>query len=82
MQQIACGITTAALGEVPFVHAFDSSLSFPATSIGLAINPAGRVLTFPQVGGFVGGDTVAGMLATSIDRVEEPTLLVDIGTNG
>lgn len=82
MQQIACGITTAPLGEVPFVHAFDTSLSVPATTLGLAINPAGAVFTFPQVGGFVGGDTVAGMLATNIDQTPEPTLLVDIGTNG
>jgi uncharacterized 2Fe-2S/4Fe-4S cluster protein (DUF4445 family) len=36
----------------------------------------------PLIGGFVGGDTVAGMLATSLAESTGPTLLVDIGTNG
>ena len=36
----------------------------------------------PVIGGFVGGDTVAGILATGLADVEGPTLLVDIGTNG
>ena len=32
--------------------------------------------------GFVGGDTVAGMLVTRIDQIAGPVLLMDIGTNG
>jgi uncharacterized 2Fe-2S/4Fe-4S cluster protein (DUF4445 family) len=37
---------------------------------------------FPVIGGFVGGDTVAGMLATRLACQDGPVLLVDIGTNG
>jgi hypothetical protein len=36
----------------------------------------------PDISGFVGADTVACVLATGLDRQEEMTLLVDIGTNG
>ena len=36
----------------------------------------------PVIGGFVGGDTVAGILATGLADFREPSLLVDIGTNG
>ena len=39
-----------------------------------------RVL--PNIAGFVGGDTVACMVATRFDQQEELTLLLDIGTNG
>ncbi len=82
MQQIVCGLDPAALGELPFVPVFAHSLDIPAANIGLKINPAARLYLFPQVGGFVGGDTVAGMLAAGFDHIKKPTLLVDIGTNG
>ena len=82
MQQILCGISPAALGEMPFVPAFREPLWLRPTDLGLNINPAGDVHVFPQIGGFVGGDTVAGIVATRLDRQSEPSLLVDVGTNG
>jgi len=82
MQQLLCGLDPSALGEVPFVQTFDGALTIPAQALGLAVNPNGEVFIFPQIGGFVGGDTVAGMLAAGLEKAETPTLLVDIGTNG
>ena len=82
MQQIVCGIDPSALGELPFTPVFARSLDLSAAGIGLQIHPAARLHVFPQIGGFVGGDTVAGMLAAGFDRLKKPTLLVDIGTNG
>jgi uncharacterized 2Fe-2S/4Fe-4S cluster protein (DUF4445 family) len=82
MQQILCGLDPSALGEVPFVQVFDAPLSIRSATLGLSVNTGGEVFVFPQVGGFVGGDTVAGVLAAGMDKTEAPTLLVDIGTNG
>jgi uncharacterized 2Fe-2S/4Fe-4S cluster protein (DUF4445 family) len=82
MQELVAGIDPSALGELPFVPVFAAGLEASAATLGLNVNPAARIYLFPQVGGFVGGDTVAGMLAASFDRLERPTLLVDIGTNG
>ncbi len=82
MQQLLCGLDSSALGEVPFVQAFSSALTISAQTLGLPVNPGGEVYIFPQIGGFVGGDTVAGMLASGLDKTGEATLLVDIGTNG
>lgn len=82
MQQIFCGLDPAALGEVPFVQTFDGALTLAAQLLGVQINPDGEAFIFPQIGGFVGGDTVAGMLASGLDGADEPMLLVDIGTNG
>jgi len=82
MQQIVCGIDPSALGELPFTPVFARSLDIAAACIGLKIHAAARLYVFPQVGGFVGGDTVAGMLASGFDHLKKPTLLVDIGTNG
>lgn len=82
MQQLLCGLDPSALGELPFVQTFDGALTVQAEALGLAVNPKGEVFVFPQIGGFVGGDTVAGMLAASLEKAQKPTLLVDIGTNG
>jgi len=82
MQQLVCGIDPSALGELPFTPVFARGFEMPVARIGLRINPAANLYIFPQIGGFVGGDTVAGMLAAGFDRLKKPTLLVDIGTNG
>lgn len=51
----------------------------PAVSEAMERN-ACRIL--PNIAGFVGGDTVGCMVATRFDRLEELSLLIDIGTNG
>lgn len=51
----------------------------PAISAAIEKNMA-RIL--PNIAGFVGGDTVGCMVSTRFDRLEELTLLIDIGTNG
>ena len=82
MQQILCGINPRALGEMPFVPAFREPLRMRALDLELDVNDDADVYIFPQIGGFVGGDTVAGIIATRLDRMEAPALLVDVGTNG
>jgi uncharacterized 2Fe-2S/4Fe-4S cluster protein (DUF4445 family) len=82
MQQIFCGFDPSALGEIPFVPAFTSPLRWRAADLDLALHTEAGVYIFPQIGGFVGGDTVSGILATRLDRIGKPALFVDIGTNG
>jgi len=53
-----------------------------ARRLGLPIAHCGMAYIFPIIGGFVGGDTTAGMLSVRILEREAPVLLVDIGTNG
>jgi len=82
MQHLACGITPRYLGEVPFTPAVGRSLVGEAAGLGLRIHPAGLVYVAPVIGGYVGGDIVAGMTATGLGRQDRPTLFLDIGTNG
>ncbi|MFH1476519.1 MAG: ASKHA domain-containing protein [Verrucomicrobiota bacterium] len=82
MQQILCGINSRFLGEVPFVPAHARGLMLAARRLGLPIAHCGMAYVFPIIGGFVGGDTAAGMLSARILEREAPVLLVDIGTNG
>jgi len=82
MQQVLLGMDPSPLGEKPFAPAFTDAQTLPATQLGLAARPDAELTVFPQIGGFVGGDTVAGLLASHLDTLDKPTLLVDIGTNG
>jgi len=82
MQQLFCRIDPRPLGQVPFVPATGPGLWVRAEELGLHIHPRGRAYVLPVIGGFVGGDTTAGILATGMAEASGPTLLVDIGTNG
>ncbi|MFW5693463.1 MAG: ASKHA domain-containing protein, partial [Thermoguttaceae bacterium] len=82
MQQLLCRVDPRSLGAVPFVPAMGPGLACEARDLGLTIHPRGRAYVMPVIGGFVGGDTVAGILATAMTETAGPTLLVDIGTNG
>ncbi len=82
MQHLLMGIEPRALGEAPFVPVMGSSMTIRADALGLNVHPRAAVYVFPVIGGFVGGDTVAGILAANLDEAREPTLLIDIGTNG
>jgi uncharacterized 2Fe-2S/4Fe-4S cluster protein (DUF4445 family) len=82
MQHLLAGINPRNLGEVPFVPAVARGMLVAAADLGLPIHPRGRAYLFPVIGGFVGGDTVAGIVASGMTETKGPTLLVDIGTNG
>lgn len=82
MQQIVLGIDPSALGELPFMPAFYETQRVCAGEIGLHAAAQAEVVVFPQIGGFVGGDTVAGLLAVNALTLVKPTVMVDIGTNG
>jgi uncharacterized 2Fe-2S/4Fe-4S cluster protein (DUF4445 family) len=82
MQQLLCRVDPGPLGRMPFVPGIGRGMKFAAAELGLHIHPRGTAYILPIIGGFVGGDTTAGMLAADIAEAEGPTLFVDIGTNG
>ncbi|MFW5841504.1 MAG: ASKHA domain-containing protein, partial [Planctomycetota bacterium] len=82
MEHLLCGLDVSQLGQLPFSPAFARGLLLKPLSLGLSIRSTGRVYAFPVIGGFVGGDTVACLLAGGMARSGKPELLVDVGTNG
>ena len=52
-----------------------------ASDLGLELHPRARAYLFPALGAYVGGDIVAGMLATGMDRDKRTRLFIDVGTN-
>jgi len=81
MTQIALGIDPEPLGVAPFILATDELPTMPASELGLGINPRARAYLFPSLGAYVGGDIIAGALATGMDRDKRLRLFIDIGTN-
>jgi uncharacterized 2Fe-2S/4Fe-4S cluster protein (DUF4445 family) len=82
MQHILAGLSPRGLGTAPYAPAVGRFPDLPAAELGLDLSPSTNVHLFPAVSGFVGGDTLAAVLAEEMDDRERNTLLVDIGTNG
>lgn len=82
MQQIFCGMDISGLGMLPFKQAFKEAQMLTAREAGVTAADDAQVYVFPQIDGFVGGDTVAGMVASRLDEREGAILFIDIGTNG
>ncbi len=81
MTQLALGIEPEPLGVAPFVMAARSLPRVLASDLGVPVHPGAPAYTFPALGAYVGGDIVAGMLASGMDRDKRLRLFVDVGTN-
>lgn len=81
MQQLFLGIPPENLARIPYAPVLTAAETVPAGDH-LPICPNARLLIVPDIGGFVGADTVGCVLSTEMYKNEKMTLLVDIGTNG
>jgi uncharacterized 2Fe-2S/4Fe-4S cluster protein (DUF4445 family) len=81
MTHIALGIDPEPLGVAPFIMASRSFDGLLATDLGVQVHPRARAYVFPALGAYVGGDIVAGALASGMDRDRRIRLFIDIGTN-
>ena len=69
------------LATAPYVAAVGTSVSVSAAELGLPMAPGAHVYIPPCIGGFVGADHVAMILACDLDEGNKTSLGVDIGTN-
>ncbi|MGH3756216.1 ASKHA domain-containing protein [Actinophytocola sp.] len=81
MTQLALGIDPEPLGVAPFVMSTRTLPRVLAADLGVPVHPGAPAYTFPALGAYVGGDIVAGMLASGMDRDKRLRLFVDVGTN-
>jgi uncharacterized 2Fe-2S/4Fe-4S cluster protein (DUF4445 family) len=81
MTALALGIDPEPLGVAPFIMAVAHPPAVLASDLGLDLHPRARAALFPALGAYVGGDIVAGMLATGMDRDKRTRLMIDVGTN-
>jgi uncharacterized 2Fe-2S/4Fe-4S cluster protein (DUF4445 family) len=81
MTQLVLGINPEPLGVAPFIMASAEYPEVLAVELGLSIHPRARAVIMPALGAYVGGDIVAGALATGMDRDKRLRLFIDVGTN-
>ncbi|HTY57660.1 MAG TPA: ASKHA domain-containing protein [Bacteroidota bacterium] len=80
MHHLFCGIDCTPLSHYPFEPEQDGMIAFSPGDLGW--KSGGRIRFLPCLGGFVGSDILAGVLAVNLHRSDTPLCLIDLGTNG
>ncbi len=81
MTHLFLGLDPYWICREPYIPAINRPDLIKATELGVAINPESPVMVFPNVGSYLGGDLIAGILASGMNHQNETSILVDVGTN-
>ena len=82
MSHIFWGFNPAYIREEPYIPTLNIFPLWRAGTAKLNINAQSPVYTVPCVASYIGGDIVAGVLASKMHKNSEIALFMDIGTNG
>ncbi|AUX10159.1 ferredoxin [Halalkaliarchaeum desulfuricum] len=82
MHHLFLGIDASAVAASPYVPAMQASETVKARELNVEINDSGYLSWLPIIGGWVGPDFVADLLAAGILDRTETVVCIDIGTNG
>ncbi len=82
MSHFLLGLMPCAIRLEPYVPTATVYPQILARDIGIDINPNAVVEVIPSVASYIGGDTVAGILACGLADRPELSCLIDVGTNG
>jgi uncharacterized 2Fe-2S/4Fe-4S cluster protein (DUF4445 family) len=81
MTHLLLGLPTSQLSVSPYVAATHLPMDIKARDLGMHAAPGAYVHVLPGIGGFVGADHVAMIMASRLDRANDIALGIDIGTN-
>ncbi len=82
MHHLFCGENVEPLSHVPFRSPALAARRFEAHDLEWRVASELGVRFLPCVGGFVGSDLLAGLVATGMGESDAPLALLDLGTNG
>lgn len=82
MTHLFFGLDPSSIRKEPYVPTANIFPMAGAGRIGIDITPDAPLYALPCIGGYVGGDIVAGVLTTKMHKKEELSVLIDVGTNG
>ena len=81
MTHLLLGLNPRWMIREPYIPVVNQPGVVKAAELGITVHPNARVLVFPNVGSYFGGDLIAGILYCDMDQREETAILVDVGTN-
>jgi uncharacterized 2Fe-2S/4Fe-4S cluster protein (DUF4445 family) len=81
MSHLFLGLDPYWICREPYIPSINKYDVIFAARLGLSIHPYAPVLAIPNVGSYLGGDLIAGILASGMTRRTETSVLVDVGTN-
>ncbi len=81
MTHLFLGLNPHWIIREPYIAVINRPEVEKAQALGILVNPQARVLVFPNVGSYFGGDLIAGILFSEIYLNEQTAILVDVGTN-
>ncbi len=82
MTHLLVGKSPSSLGVAPYEPEFLEHDPIPLENLSLESRPDASMRLLPNIAGFIGGDTVAGILSIGLNRSSTLKLFIDIGTNG
>ncbi|MDR7522273.1 MAG: ASKHA domain-containing protein [Armatimonadota bacterium] len=82
MLHLFLGLPPDEIRREPYIPVATAPPSAHAGEVGLRIHPRALVAVMPGVSSYVGGDITADVLAAGMDRTDELSMLIDVGTNG
>ena len=82
MHHLFCGLDVEPLAHEPFASSHLGEQRFVAADLEWALPETCIVRFAPCIGGFVGADILAGIIAIGMAHADDLVALIDLGTNG
>ncbi len=81
MTHLFMGLTPHWIIREPYIPVINRPGYVKAKELGIKVNPVAGVQIFPNVGSYFGGDLIAGILFSGLNKTSDTAILVDVGTN-
>jgi uncharacterized 2Fe-2S/4Fe-4S cluster protein (DUF4445 family) len=81
MTHLFLGLPPASICREPYIPLLNTIEPLTAKDLALHLHPRAVVYCFPNVGSYLGGDVLAGILHSRLHQQEALSMLVDVGTN-
>ena len=81
MTHLFLGLNPYWIIREPYIPVVNTPGILKAGELGIQVNPSARVLVFPNIGSYFGGDLLAGILFSGLHKMPDTAILVDVGTN-